>query len=54
MEKVNKNKKNKVPKINEEEYAAYIAHLKEESKIPTQSVCRQGDMASSGIENKQK
>ena len=36
MSKGMKNKKNKVPKINEEEYAAYIALLKEEEKTPTE------------------
>lgn len=35
MSKGMKNKKNKVPKINDEEYAAYIALLKEEGKTPT-------------------
>ena len=54
MGKANKNKKNKVPKINEEQYAAYIAHLKEESKTTERSVHEQGGMAMSEIENKQK
>lgn len=36
MSKSMKNKKNKVPKINEEEYAAYIALLKEGKKTPTE------------------
>lgn len=34
MSKSMKSKKNKVPKINEEEYAAYISLLKEEEKTP--------------------
>ena len=34
MSKAQKNKKEKVPKITEEEYAKYIAGLKEESKEP--------------------
>ena len=34
MSKAQKNKKEKVPKITEEEYAKYIAALKEENKEP--------------------
>jgi BRCT domain type II-containing protein len=54
MGKANKNKKNKVPKINEEEYAAYIAHLKKEPKTSEQSVCGQENTALFVAENKQK
>lgn len=54
MGKANKNKKNKVPKISEEQYAAYIAQLKEGIKTPVTAVCGQGNVALLGTDNKQK
>lgn len=52
MSKANKNKKNKVPKINEEEYAAYIAHLKEGVETPTQPAKERENQLFLGMENK--
>lgn len=45
MGKGNKVKKEKVPKITEEEYAAYLSALKveEEENKPTDSPCREGE-----------
>ena len=52
MGKVNKIKKNKVPKINEEEYAAYIAHLKEETKTTMEANERSSEQAFMSMEHK--
>ena len=54
MGKANKNKKNKVPKISEEQYAAYIAQLKEGIKMPAPPICGQGNVVLLGADNKQK
>ena len=45
MGKGNKVKKEKVPKITEEEYAAYLSALKVEEgeNKPTDSPCREGE-----------
>ena len=54
MKKANKTSKNKVPKINEEEYAAYIAHLKEEPNLSTEPLQEREDTDFVGVKNQTK